>query len=147
MPRLEKIISVGDAILSILVEIGTIHFKAFFPHPYYHAFCNHKSKQTLHSTLSNLKKKGLINHNKKSQTFSLTQNGKKEAFFARNQLKTLLFKQNQNNKEKWDGYWRIVIFDIPNKLSRTRESLRDLLRGIGFQKLQHSVWIYPYKIP
>ena len=149
VPKLEKIISVGDAILSILAEIGMIHIKAFFPHPYYHTFCSHKSKQTFYSTLSNLKRRGLINHSKKSQFFSLTQKGKRQAFFAETKLKTLLFKQNKNTntKEKWDGYWRIVIFDIPNKLFGVRNALRDLLKGIGFQKLQHSVWVYPYKIP
>lgn len=147
MSKLGKVISVGDTILAILAEIGMIHIKAFFPHPYYHTFCNHKSKQTFYSTLSNLKRKGLINQNEKEQTFLLTPGGKKKAFLARTKIKTLLFKRNEDKKEKWDGYWRIVIFDIPNKLSIMRTALRDLLKGIGFQKLQKSVWIYPYKIP
>ena len=137
----------GDTILSILAEIGAIHFKAFFPHPYYHTFCNHKSKQTFHSTLNKLKKKGLIARSQKNQIFSLTSKGKNEGFFARTRIKSALFEKNEKKKEKWDGYWRIVIFDIPEKLKRTREALRDLLKVIGFQKLQGSVWIYPYKIP
>ena len=148
MPKLQKIITVSDAILTILAEIGSIHIKAFFPHPYYHTFCNHKSKKTFYSTLSHLKKKGLVNHNKDKQVFSLTLRGKRETLFIRTKLKTALFAQNDSaNKEKWDGYWRIVIFDIPEKIITVRNALRDLLKGIGFQKLQKSVWIYPYKIP
>lgn len=147
---MEKVISVSDAVLAILAEIGAIHFKAFFPHPYYHTFCKHKSKHTLYSTLGNLKKRRLIYHNKKTKSFSLTPQGRKESFFAETRVKTSLFKQNEegkNGKEKWDGYWRIVVFDIPNKFLRTRDALRDLLRVIGFHKLQHSVWVYPYKVP
>ncbi len=148
MPKLEKIISVGDAILAILAEIGTIHIKAFFPHPYYHTFCNHKSKSTFYSTLSHLKKRKLVNHNKDKQIFSLTPLGKKETLFVKTKVKTAFFTQsNSPKKEKWDGYWRVVIFDIPEKLITIRNALRDLLKGIGFQKLQHSVWVYPYKIP
>ena len=147
MSKLKKVISMGDTILAILGEIGMIHIKAFFPHPYYHTFCNHKSKSTFHSTLCNLKRKRLLSYNIKTQTFSLTPKGRKESFFAQTRIKGAIFEKNENRKEKWDGYWRIVIFDIPNKLKRMREALRDLLKGLGFQKLQNSVWIYPYKIP
>lgn len=147
MSRLEKFISVSDTILAIIAEVGMIHVKAFFPHPYYHTFCNHKSKNTFYSTLSNLKKRKLINHNEKMQNFSLTPRGKKQAFFSKNKIKSLIFKQKKSKKEKWDGYWRIVVFDVPEKLKRTREALRDLLKDIGFYKLQGSVWVYPYKIP
>ena len=147
MPKLEKFISVADTILAILAEVGMIHIKAFFPHPYYHTFCNHKSKNTFYSTLNNLKKKKLINRNEKSQNFLLTPEGKKRAFFAKTKIKSLIFKQKESKKEKWDSYWRIVIFDIPNKLYGIRVALRNLLKDIGFQRLQHSVWVYPYKIP
>jgi len=46
--------------------------------------------------------------------------------------------------KKWDKKWRIVIFDIPEKKKVKRNNLRITLRQIGFVKLQHSVWVYPY---
>ena len=48
-------------------------------------------------------------------------------------------------KQKWDGLWRIVVFDIPEKYRFARVDLREKLREIGFRKLQKSVWICPYQ--
>lgn len=44
----------------------------------------------------------------------------------------------------WDGKWRMIIFDIKEKRRRTRSTLRRLLLGAGFVRLQDSAWIYPY---
>lgn len=49
-----------------------------------------------------------------------------------------------NKPQKWDKKWRIVIFDIPQSRKSQREKLRFTLKKIGFVKLQHSVWVYPY---
>ena len=47
-------------------------------------------------------------------------------------------------QKEWDGLWRMVIFDIPEKKRDVRNSLRTtLLRG-GFAKLQHSVLVCPF---
>jgi len=46
--------------------------------------------------------------------------------------------------KRWDGKWRIVIFDIPEKKKIVRNNLRRELKNIGFTRLQNSVWIYPY---
>ena len=32
----------------------------------------------------------------------------------------------------WDGQWRAVLFDIPEKKRRARDTLRDKLRDLGF---------------
>ncbi|MBU0569725.1 CRISPR-associated endonuclease Cas2 [Patescibacteria group bacterium] len=46
--------------------------------------------------------------------------------------------------KKWDGYFMIVIFDIPEKEQSMRRRLRTKLKELGFGMLQHSVWISPY---
>lgn len=46
--------------------------------------------------------------------------------------------------KKWDGKWRVLIFDIPEKRRQTRDKVRNTLRAIGFKRLQHSVWVYPF---
>jgi len=46
--------------------------------------------------------------------------------------------------KKWDGCWRIVIFDINEKNKRVRELIRQRLCSLGFTRLQDSVWLYPY---
>ncbi|MEK7635480.1 MAG: hypothetical protein AAB405_00055 [Patescibacteria group bacterium] len=43
-----------------------------------------------------------------------------------------------------DGYWRIVMFDIPNKYRWTRDIFRKKLRMMGFYQLQESVFVLPY---
>jgi CRISPR-associated endonuclease Cas2 len=45
---------------------------------------------------------------------------------------------------RWDGKWRILIFDIKEKRRSTRDQLRISLVSIGFKRLQNSVWVYPY---
>lgn len=49
--------------------------------------------------------------------------------------------------QKWDGKWRIIIFDIPEKYRRRRDFLRDKLKEIGFEQVQESVWVFPFPIP
>jgi hypothetical protein len=48
------------------------------------------------------------------------------------------------NKEKWDGYWRIVMFDIPREKNNIRDTFRFQLKRLGFVELQQSVFISPY---
>jgi|SRR3989344_2932351 len=48
-------------------------------------------------------------------------------------------------KKKWDGVWRVVIFDIPEKKRGARDFLRSKLRELGFYKLQKSVLVTPWE--
>ena len=48
------------------------------------------------------------------------------------------------DKKKWDGKWRVLIFDIPERKKTMREYIRHTLISIGFMRLQDSVWVYPY---
>jgi len=47
--------------------------------------------------------------------------------------------------DEWDGYWRIVLYDIPEQLRGLRSSIRIHLKDIGFHELQKSVFVYPYE--
>ena len=46
--------------------------------------------------------------------------------------------------KRWDGKWRMLIFDIPENRRKSRQQLRLTLTGLGFCRLQDSVWVYPY---
>lgn len=46
--------------------------------------------------------------------------------------------------KRWDGLWRILIFDIPEKRRELRDKVRRTLSAIGFIRVQQSVWLYPY---
>lgn len=46
--------------------------------------------------------------------------------------------------KRWDGKYRLVIFDIPEKMQRSRIAIRRQLTAWGFVRLQNSVWVHPY---
>lgn len=48
-------------------------------------------------------------------------------------------------KKEWDGKWRVVVYDVPEKSRGSRNRFRRKLQEIGFRLLQTSVWVYPYK--
>ena len=50
----------------------------------------------------------------------------------------------KNKKEKWDGKWRMVAFDIPEKYKIGRDALRRKLKKVGFCEMQKSVLVTPY---
>ena len=47
-------------------------------------------------------------------------------------------------QKKWDGKWRLVMFDIPMRFTKGREALRYHLKKLNFFQFQKSAWIYPY---
>jgi CRISPR-associated endonuclease Cas2 len=70
----------------------------------------------------------------------LTKEGKKQA------KKLSLFGNSIKFKrpKKWDGKWRLVIFDIPEDDRTFRDILRNHLKELNFLKLQQSVFVSPY---
>lgn len=44
---------------------------------------------------------------------------------------------------RWDGRWRLALFDVPEVRTADRHRLRYYLRSRGFGCLQNSVWITP----
>lgn len=87
-----------------------------------------------------LKKEGCINVRKVNHQIyiSLTEKGRKRA--GRLQIDALKI----NKPKKWDGKWRMVIFDIAQPKLTKREALRGKLKELGFYPLQKSVWVHPY---
>lgn len=49
-------------------------------------------------------------------------------------------------QEKWDGRWRMVLYDIPVRKRRQRNALRARLKELGLVMYQASVWVYPYPL-
>jgi phenylacetic acid degradation operon negative regulatory protein len=51
----------------------------------------------------------------------------------------LIIKNNQ-----WDGFFRVVVYDIEEERKRVRDYLRENLKKFGFGMFQKSVWISPH---
>lgn len=45
---------------------------------------------------------------------------------------------------KWDGRWRLFVFDIPEEFRAERDYLRKKLKELGLYNIQRSVYVYPY---
>ena len=86
-------------------------------------------------------KKGSFIHRVRTRNgyaIHLTERG--EAALARFEIGNLKLK----NPEKWDGKWRLIIFDIREWHKHVRNRVRELLVQNNFLWLQDSVWIYPF---
>jgi hypothetical protein len=59
-------------------------------------------------------------------------------------LSILEARQKLKKQRRWDGRWRVLIFDVPEYRKTVRDKIRHTLHDIGFFRLQDSVWIYPY---
>jgi len=75
-------------------------------------------------------------------------NGKKYLRITAKGRKAFTFEQAKielkNQKKRWDGRWRMIVFDIPERRKSVRFRLCAIMRDIGFVRLQDSVWVYPY---
>lgn len=98
-------------------------------------------KKRITDTFYKLRKEGCIEIEKRNHQvyIGLTEKGKKKAGWF--QIDSLKIKK----PKKWDGKWRIVIFDIPNLKGLYRNIFRGKLKTLGFYPLQKSVWITPFK--
>jgi DNA-binding PadR family transcriptional regulator len=99
----------------------------------------YRNSKYINSTLAKLEDKGMISFEKvKDQEVArLTEKGQ-------NELLKYQLKKKGLRKNLWDKKWRVVIFDIKEAQRHTRDKVRYELEGLGFVKLQNSVWINPY---
>jgi DNA-binding transcriptional regulator PaaX len=100
----------------------------------YRAYSNDRANK---NTVYNLRKRGLVE--------VVTKDGQKFLKLTeRGELEVLLAKARIPFKIKWDGKWRVIIFDIPEDAKLQRNQFRDLLKKNNFKKLQASVYISPF---
>lgn len=95
----------------------------------------------IYQELRRLKKRGLVEIIKRKNgviTIKLSKTG--QDYLNKLQIHTLKIIQ----PDKWDGRWRIIIFDIPITKNSSREQLRKNMKRLGFYKLQASVFVHPY---
>ncbi|MDO8424212.1 MAG: hypothetical protein Q7S54_01205 [bacterium] len=95
-----------------------------------------RQKEYISSSASKMVKRGLLKFNGKF--YEVTPLGQEKFHkweFSRFRL---------TKPRKWDGKWRVIISDIPDKKRKTRDNIRYLFKTAGLYPLQESVWVYPY---
>ena len=101
---------------------------------------NWSEEYRLRRTLKNLERNELIR--------IMTKNGKEVVeITTKGKYKLLSYDFDDlviKKPKKWDGKWRLVIFDISNDKNKRRRLLSFKLLDLGFQLWQKSIYIYPY---
>lgn len=95
----------------------------------------------IEGTIKRLKRQKLISvkERKDGKTeILLTEDGRRKAL-------TYKLEEMKLKSKKWDGWWRIVVFDIPEKKKYARNFLRNKMKEIGFYLLQESVLVTPWE--
>lgn len=72
------------------------------------------------------------------QVVEITSQGKKRL------LKMALDELAIEKPKFWDGSWRLVSFDLPEKLANIRKILVEYLKAWGFYQLHESVYLHAY---
>ncbi|MEO5635045.1 MAG: hypothetical protein ABIS26_00605 [Candidatus Paceibacterota bacterium] len=99
-----------------------------------------KTSYAISRALKNLVNGGYAEiHKSERQNFAkITPQGK-------NKLNCLLLENTDSLvPQTWDGFWRIILLDLPEDRKSERESLRYLLKKAGFVCLKNSAWISPF---
>jgi len=99
------------------------------------------TKRQLNSAVIDLNRQKLIQKKKDyegSVLVSLTEKGILRAINYK-------FRRLEHKKEKWDGKWRMIAFDIPRECQKGRKALVYRLKMGGFYEMQESMFLYPYE--
>ena len=100
-------------------------------HKYISGYPRLINKHSLSKSLKRLREKGLVDFIKEEELMlKLTDKGREQAVWVGAKL----------TDKKWDGIWRLVIFDIPESKRGVRDLLRSTLKQWGFVHWQQSVW-------
>jgi len=95
-----------------------------------------KTRKAFSSFVSKMEKDGLISRKGKDK-LTITHRGR---IFAKKKLKTPSWSKTYKIKKIDNNSLVLVVFDVPEKEKTKRDWLRFQLVGLGFYKLQQSVW-------
>lgn len=99
-----------------------------------------KPKYTIARTLKKMVDDEMIDEHEteRSSFLSLTSSG-------RQKLRNIkLNSQHHLVSTTWDGYWRVIIVDIPESRKKDQDAVRYLLKKAQFVQIKNSIWITPY---
>jgi|SRR3989344_2161619 len=136
---LEKI---GDIVSSIPKKREDFYHLGGIKNPVFEIYRKEKSQKQFSDFIRWLKSNNYIKvkNLKGKEAFMLTKKGLDRAIIARFKV------EEKNFQKRKDGKWIMIIFDIPQKLNKSRNLLRSILKNLGYKMFQQSVWITPYDV-
>lgn len=96
------------------------------------------NEQSVRAAISRMNKQGWVTSRREGNKsfYYLTEQGKGRMEEAAKRIFKL-------KPEKWDGKWRIFVYNIPEEIRSVRDELRKELVWSGFGTLTNSSWISP----
>lgn len=130
---LTTLLAVGFLTIAVAAPNAVQIFKYFLPN-------NTRDKTKIKRSIARLEDEGLIRSKlvDGEEQYILTETGRVRAM--RYQLYSMKIKE----QPKWDGLWRIVMFDIPESKRTARLAINLALKKLGCVQYQKSVFITPY---
>ena len=101
-----------------------------------------KPKYVINRTIKKMIDDNILTEHETEQSsfLSLTSSG-------RQKLRNIkLSSENHLVSTTWDGYWRMVIVDIPESRKKDQDAIRYILKKAQFVPLKSSLWISPYPL-
>ncbi|MFA6386727.1 MAG: hypothetical protein WCW04_03090 [Candidatus Paceibacterota bacterium] len=136
-----KVGSLEKGLLKLILNIKDNELPNRYDESFSDIFKTARQKLEYSNNTKRMVQKGLLRYKNKNGEIklSLTEKGKE---LANEYILNDIFISKKPNK--WDGKWRMVMFDIPEQKTKLRNLIRFHLKRIGFIQIQGSVWIYPY---
>lgn len=102
---------------------------------------NKRERDKIRRAIDRLENKKCVKKYKKEgiDIIEITENGRKEV------LKYKLDEIKIKEQKRWDGTWRMIMFDIPEKHKTARDGLTLKLIKMGCAPIQKSVFVTPYE--
>lgn len=95
------------------------------------------NKKDLENNLSTYRKNYYIKFKKEGDVYKIELTSKGKRAFLKSLANDLRIKE----RDRWDGKWWLVTFDIPRKHNASRNYFREKLKMIGMKRLQDSVFV------
>jgi len=101
---------------------------------------DYRDRYRITRIMKKLKNKKLLDIYEKEgeERIEITEKGKKR--IVRYQIDELKL----NRPKKWDGQWRIIMFDIPEKFKKGRDALAKKMKDMEIYPMQKSVYVCPF---
>ena len=133
MNKKEKKPNIQKAILKVLSEKSAISIETIKGK-------DPKKNYALARSVKNLVESGCIEiHNSDNQKYlKITKKGQGKLNCIKLEGEEALVSST------WDGFWRMIILDIPEERKNEREALRYLLKKANFICIKNTVWISPH---
>jgi DNA-binding transcriptional regulator PaaX len=129
-----KIMGITGLIAGVIVFPGLIAVIEWFEKE------TRYDKKQIRNAFYGLKKRDFISYKNSSRGNRLVLTPKGKERLTQISLSELTIKR----PSKWDGKWRLVMFDIPERIKSSRDLIRQHLHRLSFVQIQKSVFINPY---